>query len=83
MFSRHKRLDELDDFVKYLSYFVAFDEIVESYSEQVRGLLDGGVDVLLIETIFDTANCKASICAIQVIQQLILHQNLFKNNLKV
>jgi 5-methyltetrahydrofolate--homocysteine methyltransferase len=39
---------------------------VEAYSEQVRGLLDGGVDVLLVETIFDTANCKAALFAIQV-----------------
>jgi len=38
---------------------------VAAYSEQVRGLLDGGVDVLLVETIFDTANCKAAIFAIQ------------------
>lgn len=36
----------------------AFDELVEAYSEQVRGLLDGGVDILLVETIFDTANAK-------------------------
>jgi 5-methyltetrahydrofolate--homocysteine methyltransferase len=46
--------------------FSAFDELVEAYSEQVRGLLDGGVDVLLVETIFDTANCKAALFAIQV-----------------
>lgn len=32
--------------------------MVEAYSEQVRGLLDGGVDILLVETIFDTANAK-------------------------
>lgn len=34
-------------------------ELANAYGEQVRGLLDGGVDVLLVETIFDTANCKA------------------------
>ena len=39
----------------------AFDELVEAYSEQIRGLLDGGVDVLLVETIFDTANAKVTI----------------------
>ena len=39
--------------------------MVSSYTEQIRGLLDGGVDVLLVETIFDTANCKAAIFAIQ------------------
>ena len=36
----------------------AFDELVLSYSEQVKGLLDGGADILIIETIFDTANGK-------------------------
>lgn len=41
-----------------LLFCVAFDELVESYSEQVRGLLDGGADILLVETIFDTANAK-------------------------
>ena len=38
---------------------------MEAYSEQVRGLLDGGVDLLLVETVFDTANCKAALYAIQ------------------
>ena len=42
---------------------VAFDELVEAYSEQVKGLLDGGVDVLLVETIFDTANAKVIACS--------------------
>ena len=40
--------------------YVAFDELVEAYKEQSKGLLDGGADVLLVETIFDTANAKAS-----------------------
>ncbi len=44
---------------------ISFDEVVTAYTEQVRGLLDGGVDVLLIETIFDTLNAKAAIYAIQ------------------
>ncbi|MEO6871719.1 MAG: homocysteine S-methyltransferase family protein, partial [Chthoniobacterales bacterium] len=43
---------------------VTFDQIRKSYSEQVRGLLQGGVDVLLVETIFDTLNAKAAIFAI-------------------
>ena len=38
----------------------AFDELVDAYADQARGLLDGGVDVLLVETIFDTANSKVS-----------------------
>ncbi|MCP9474699.1 MAG: methionine synthase, partial [Nitrospira sp.] len=41
-----------------------FDELVRAYSEQVRGLLDGGVDLLLVETIFDTLNAKAAFFAI-------------------
>ncbi len=40
-----------------------FDQIVEAYAEQIRGLADGGVDLLLIETIFDTLNAKAAIVA--------------------
>jgi 5-methyltetrahydrofolate--homocysteine methyltransferase len=43
---------------------VTFDELRSAYAEQVRGLLDGGVDALLIETIFDTLNAKAAIFAI-------------------
>lgn len=41
--------------------FLAFDELVEAYTEQATALLDGNVDVLLVETIFDTANAKVSI----------------------
>ena len=36
-----------------------------AYSEQMRGLLDGGVDLLLVETVFDTANAKAALFAAQ------------------
>ncbi len=43
---------------------ITFDQLREAYGEQVRGLIDGGVDVLLIETIFDTLNAKAAIFAI-------------------
>lgn len=43
---------------------ITFDQLVESYTEQIRGLIDGGVDVLLIETIFDTLNAKAALFAI-------------------
>ncbi len=42
---------------------VTFDDLVESYSQQIRGLLDGGVDLLLFETAFDTLNQKAAIFA--------------------
>lgn len=44
---------------------VSFDELVVAYKEQTRGLLDGGSDILLIETIFDTLNSKAAIYAVQ------------------
>jgi 5-methyltetrahydrofolate--homocysteine methyltransferase len=44
---------------------VTFDEVADSYYEQIRGLVDGGVDLLLIETIFDTLNAKAAIYAIK------------------
>jgi 5-methyltetrahydrofolate--homocysteine methyltransferase len=43
---------------------VSFDQLVHSYSEQARGLIDGGVDILLVETIFDVLNCKAALFAI-------------------
>jgi len=44
---------------------ITFDQLATAYAEQVRGLLDGGVDILLIETIFDTLNAKAALFAIQ------------------
>ncbi len=44
---------------------VTFDEVVAAYEEQVKGLVDGGVDILLVETIFDTLNAKAAIYAIK------------------
>lgn len=44
---------------------VTFDEVRDAYREQVRGLLDGGSDLLILETIFDTLNAKAGIVAIE------------------
>ena len=44
---------------------ITWDELTDAYSEQIKGLLDGGADVLLIETIFDTLNAKAALFAIQ------------------
>ena len=44
---------------------VSFDEVSNAYYEQVKGLVEGGVDILLIETIFDTLNAKAAIFAIK------------------
>ncbi len=43
---------------------VTFDQLVAAYSEQTRGLLDGGVDVMLLETVFDSLNSKAALFAI-------------------
>ncbi len=43
---------------------ITFDQLVEAYTEQVRGLVDGGADLLLIETVFDTLNAKAALFAI-------------------
>ncbi|MDO9340136.1 MAG: methionine synthase [Bacteroidales bacterium] len=46
---------------------ITFDELVEAYSEQTRGLIDGGVHILLVETIFDVLNCKAALFAIDTV----------------
>ena len=49
---------------------ITYDQLVEAYSEQINGLLDGGVDALLIETIFDTLNAKAALyAAMEVMEQ--------------
>jgi len=44
---------------------VTFDQVCTAYAEQVRGLIDGGADVLLVETIFDTLNAKAALVAVE------------------
>eukprot|EP01124_Arcella_intermedia_P021723 TRINITY_DN3091_c2_g1_i1.p1 TRINITY_DN3091_c2_g1~~TRINITY_DN3091_c2_g1_i1.p1 ORF type:complete len:1250 (-),score=329.10 TRINITY_DN3091_c2_g1_i1:66-3815(-) len=46
---------------------IDFETLVEMYSKQAEALLDGGADILLIETIFDTLNCKAAIFAVQTV----------------
>jgi 5-methyltetrahydrofolate--homocysteine methyltransferase len=46
---------------------ITFDELVAAYLEEARGLVDGGADILLIETIFDTLNAKAAIVAVETI----------------
>ncbi len=43
---------------------VTFDQLVDAYLEQTRALVEGGVDILMVETIFDTLNCKAALFAI-------------------
>jgi 5-methyltetrahydrofolate--homocysteine methyltransferase len=49
---------------------VTFDELRSAYAEQVKGLLDGGADLLLIETIFDTLNAKAAIAAVADVTEM-------------
>ncbi|MEQ9187156.1 MAG: homocysteine S-methyltransferase family protein [Cryomorphaceae bacterium] len=44
---------------------ITFDQLAEAYAEQTRGLMDGGADALLVETVFDTLNAKAAVYAIQ------------------
>ena len=48
---------------------VTFDQIRQSYADQVRGLLEGGVDLLLVETVFDTLNAKAALAAIADVRE--------------
>ncbi len=45
---------------------ISFDQLVDAYKDQVNALMDGGVDILLVETIFDTLNAKAALFAIDV-----------------
>ncbi|ASQ91771.1 methionine synthase [Prosthecochloris sp. GSB1] len=44
---------------------VSFEEVVENYRQQIGSLIEGGVDILLVETVFDTLNCKAALFAIE------------------
>ncbi|MBF0248573.1 MAG: methionine synthase, partial [Alphaproteobacteria bacterium] len=46
---------------------VTFDDLVEAYAQAARGLIEGGADLLLIETVFDTLNAKAAIYAVQTV----------------
>lgn len=48
---------------------ISFNQLIEAYSEQIRGLIDGGVDILLAETVFDTLNAKAALFAIQNVME--------------
>jgi 5-methyltetrahydrofolate--homocysteine methyltransferase len=44
---------------------ISFDELAEAYREATRGLIEGGADVLMVETIFDTLNAKSAVFAIE------------------
>ncbi len=48
---------------------VSFDDLRIAYYEQARGLLDGGIDIFLVETVFDTLNAKAALFAIKTLQE--------------
>ncbi len=48
---------------------VSYDQLVDAYSDQVRALIDGGCDLLLVETVFDTLNAKAALFAIDQVQE--------------
>ena len=54
---------------------VSFDDLVHAYGEQAKGLIDGGADILLVETVFDTLNCKAALFAIQGLSET-LHRDI-------
>ncbi len=53
---------------------IQFDELVAAYSQAARGLIDGGADILVIETIFDTLNCKAAIYAVNSVFEEYAHR---------
>ena len=48
---------------------ITFDQLKNAYADQVRGLIDGGADILLVETIFDTLNAKAALVAVDEVQE--------------
>jgi len=48
---------------------VSFDALVETYREAAHGLLDGGADLIMVETVFDTLNCKAALFAIDCVAE--------------
>jgi 5-methyltetrahydrofolate--homocysteine methyltransferase len=55
---------------------ITFDELVEAYYEQIQGLVDGGADLLLVETIFDTLNAKAALFAIDLFAFDVKHNTI-------
>jgi 5-methyltetrahydrofolate--homocysteine methyltransferase len=55
---------------------VTFDDLRIAYSEQINGLIDGGADLILVETIFDTLNAKAALYAIARICEEKRHRRL-------
>lgn len=62
------------DIMNPASRDVTFDRLREAYAQQIEGLLDGGADIILIETVFDTLNAKAALYAISQIAEKRGHQ---------
>lgn len=56
---------------------LGFDQLTEAYSVQAKGLLNGGADILLVETIFDTANAKVCKQVLSGLNILFFQQNKF------
>ena len=46
---------------------INFDQLVKSYKDQTKALIEGGVDIILVETVFDTLNCKAALFAVNTV----------------
>jgi len=55
---------------------ISFDELVDAYYEQAQALVEGGVDLLLVETVFDTLNCKAALFAIKKLLESMPDKNI-------
>ncbi len=53
---------------------ITFDELKENYIEATHALIEGGADIILIETVFDTLNCKAAIFAVKEVFKQIGHE---------
>ena len=62
---------------------LSFDAMVQSYAEQAQALIEGGVDMLLVETVFDTLNCKAALFAIQETIENLEKNGKNKNGLSI
>ena len=62
---------------------ITFDELVSAYSEQAKGLFDSGVDLFLVETVFDTLNCKAALFALLNLLEKNVPQKYLSGNVKL
>lgn len=60
-----KLIDRVQDVEDPSFRNVTFDELVVAYKHQTKGLIDGGCDIIIVETIFDTLNAKAAVFAVR------------------